>query len=48
MFYECDIRNLPEPVDRQMMLAGQRTGVNDLTLIEKVPVPITETCASGP
>jgi hypothetical protein len=27
--YECSVRKLPEPVDRQMMLAGQGSGVND-------------------
>src|SRR5580698_1128384 len=27
--YECDPRKLPEPVCRQMMLAGQGTAVND-------------------
>src|ERR1022692_585218 len=27
--YECDIRKRSEPVYRQMMLAGQGTGVND-------------------
>src|ERR1022692_1095285 len=27
--YECDLRKLPEPVHRQMMLAGQGSGVND-------------------
>src|SRR5579863_3215515 len=30
--YECHIRNLPEPVYRQMMLAGWRTAVNDRRL----------------
>src|ERR1700689_3817816 len=27
--YECYVRKLPEPVHRQMMLAGQGSGVND-------------------